>query len=198
MHAALRTLRDEHAALRALLRTVMLMLAQSRASGRVPDFGALRAMLFYIAEFPEQRHHLKESQLLFPLLRARTPLARDVLDRLDLEHVRGEARIRDLEHALTAWEMLGAARAGAFERAMRRYEEFYLGHMTLEEEEILPLAERALSETDWRHLDAEMAGEADPLTGREPEEPYKALFARILDLVPAPFGFGPPATIPPS
>jgi len=35
MHAALCLLRDEHAALSALLRTVMLMLAQSRASGRV-------------------------------------------------------------------------------------------------------------------------------------------------------------------
>jgi len=198
MHAALSLLRDEHAALSALLRTVMLMLAQSRASGRAPDFGALRAMLFYIAEFPEQRHHQKESRLLFPLLRARTPLAREVLDRLDREHACGEARIRELEHALTAWEMLGAARADAFEHAMRRYEAFYLAHMALEEEEILPLAERALSETDWRHLDAEMAGEADPLTGRAPEEPYKALFARILDRVPEPFGFGPPATIPPS
>ena len=71
MHAALRTLRDEHAALSALLRTVMLMLAQARASGRQPDFGALRAILFYIAEFPEKRHHRKESQLLFPRLRAR-------------------------------------------------------------------------------------------------------------------------------
>src|SRR3954469_20065439 len=135
MHAALRTLRDEHAALSALLRTVTLMLAQTRACGRPPDFGAPRAMLFYIAEFPEQRHHLKESQLLFPLLRARTPLARDALDQLDLDHARGEARIRELEHALNAWELLGPSRADAFERAMRRYDEFYRRHMALEEEE---------------------------------------------------------------
>jgi len=193
MHAALRTLRDEHAALSALLRTVTLMLAQVRASGRPADFGALRAMLFYVAEFPERRHHLKESQLLFPLLRARTPLARDALDQLDQEHALGEARIRELEHALTAWEMLGGSRADAFERAMRAYAEFYRRHMVLEEDEILPLAERALSEDDWRHLDAEMAGEPDPLTGREPEAEYRALFARILDLVPEPFGFAPPA-----
>jgi len=196
MHAALRTLRDEHAALSALLRTVMLMLAQSRASGRMPDFGALRAMLFYVAEFPERRHHLKESQLLFPLLRARTPLARDVLDRLDQEHARGEARIRELEHALTAWELLGSARADDFERAMQRYEAFYRRHMALEEDEILPLAEQALSEDDWMHLDAEMTGEADPLTGREPEDEYRGLFARILARVPAPFGLGEPAGPP--
>jgi len=193
MHAALRTLADEHAALSALLRTMMLMLAQARASGRAPDFGALRAMLFYVAEFPERRHHLKESQLLFPLLRARTPMARDVLDRLDAEHACGEARIRELEHALTAWEMLGATRADAFERAMQRYEAFYRRHMALEEDEILPLAEQALSEEDWAQLDTEMAGQADPLTGRAPEEEYRALFERILDLVPAPFGFATPA-----
>ena len=196
MHAAVRTLRDEHAALAAMLRTASLLLAQARASGRSPDFGALRAILFYVAEFPEKRHHRKESLLLFPRLRARTPLARGVLDRLDSEHAQGEARIRDLEHALTAWEMLGAPRAQDFERALRRYEAFYRRHMSLEEETILPLAEQALTEEDWMHLDAEIASEPDPLTGRAPGAEFQALFERILDLVPEPFGFATRAAPP--
>ena len=191
MHAALRTLRDEHAALSALLRTLLLMLAQSRGGGHPPDFAALRAMLFYVAEFPEKRHHRKESRLLFPLLRARTPLARSVLDRLDQEHDCGEARIRELEHALTAYEVLGAPRAEAFEQAARRYVAFYLEHMAIEEDTVLPLAERALTEDDWRQLDEELAGEPDPLTGRLPDAEWSALFDRILHLVPAPFGLAP-------
>jgi hypothetical protein len=38
--------------------------------GAPPPFDVLRAMLFYIDEFPERLHHTKESELLFPKLRA--------------------------------------------------------------------------------------------------------------------------------
>ena len=189
MRAALRVLRDEHSALSALLHTLVLMLAQARGANRAPDFGALRAMLFYVDEFPEKRHHRKESALLFPRLRARVPLAREILDRLDDDHERGHVRIRDVEHALTEYEMLGAARAAAFEGALRRYVDFYRAHMALEEDEVFPLAERHLTEEDWFHLDADLADEPDPLTGRSADEEYRALFDRIVDLVPAPFGF---------
>jgi hemerythrin-like domain-containing protein len=191
MRPALRVLRDEHGALAALLHTLVMMVAQARVGGHPPDFGALRAMLFYVSEFPEKRHHRKESEMLFPRLRARTPLARGVFDQLDEEHERGQARIRTLEHELTAYEILGDARADAFEQALRRYVEFYRAHMALEEHVIFPLAERHLTEEDWLHLDADLTGEPDPLTGRLPGEEYRALFDRIVDLVPAPFGLAP-------
>ena len=93
-HAALIVIRDEHAALAAMLRSILLLLARHREQGTQPDFAALRAMLFYVDEFPEKRHHRKESDLLFPKLRAHTPLSRDLLDRLDEDHARGELRIR--------------------------------------------------------------------------------------------------------
>lgn len=192
MHAVLRRLRDEHDALSALLRTLLQMLAQSRATHRPPDFGALRAMLFYVAEFPEKHHHRKESQFLFPCLRARTPMARAMLDRLDEDHARGEGRIRELEHALTAWELVGDARADAFQSVLQRYADFYREHMALEERTILPLAERYLTDEDWAHLDIEMRGEPDPLTGDLPDAAYRALFDRIVGLVPAPWGLAAP------
>ncbi|HSV78198.1 MAG TPA: hemerythrin domain-containing protein, partial [Ramlibacter sp.] len=94
MHEATRIIRDEHAALSAMLRSILLLLAEHRRKGTLPDFAVLRAMLFYVDEFPEQRHHRKESQLLFPKLRARTPISRELLDRLDDDHDRGERKIR--------------------------------------------------------------------------------------------------------
>ncbi len=190
MRATLRILRDEHSALASLLRTLLLVLAESRSRGTDPDFAVLRAMLFYVAEFPEKRHHRKESDLLFPKLRARTPLSRVLLDHLDEDHVRGEAKIRELEHALSAFEFLGDSRREAFETAARQYVDFYMTHMTLEEREILPLAERVLTPQDWDELDIAMARDPDPLAGHEPEEAYRALFARILVAVPAPLGLG--------
>jgi hemerythrin-like domain-containing protein len=179
MHSTIRILRSEHVALVGLLRTATSMAASSRELGQAPDFGRLRAMLFYIAEFPERHHHRKESELLFPRLRARTPLARALLDHLEDDHARGETRTRDLEHALVAFEMLGESRRAAFETALERYVDFYLVHMALEEREVFPLAERVLQARDWEELDVEFGAGIDPLTGAAPEAEYASLLERI-------------------
>ena len=190
-HATTRIILEEHAALSAMLRSIVLLLAQHRQQATLPDFAHLRAMLFYVDEFPEQRHHRKESELLFPKLRARTPMSRDLLDHLDEDHARGERNIRELEHSLLAFEMMGEPRRHGFEQAAQRYVDFYLAHMALEEKEILPLAERVLTDDDWAQLDEAFCANRDPLTGYEPEAPYRALFTRIVNLLPAPIGLGP-------
>jgi hemerythrin-like domain-containing protein len=189
-HLTLTVIRDEHQALAAMLRSILLLLQQHRRQGTLPDFSALRAMIFYVDEFPEKRHHKQESELLFPKLRARSPLFRDVLDRLDEDHARGERAIRDLEHSLLAFEMMGEARREAFEKAAQRYVDFYLTHMALEEQTILPLAEQVLRPEDWAELDTAFARNRDPLTGHPPADEYRALFSRIVNSVPAPIGLG--------
>jgi hemerythrin-like domain-containing protein len=190
-HVAVRVIRQEHAALAAMLRSIVMLLEQHRRKRTLPDFAVLRAMLFYVDEFPEKRHHRKETELLFPKLRARTPLSRELMDKLDNDHAWGERKIRNVEHALLAFEMLGEPRRDAFEEAMGRYVDFYLEHMAQEEREILPLAERVLSEDDWRDLDEAFATNRDPLTGHVADLEYSALFTRIVNLVPAPIGLGP-------
>ena len=185
MHSTIRILRSEHAALVALLRAATSMVVRSRERAELPDFGLLRAMLFYIAEFPERHHHRKESELLFARLRARTPLARPLLDHLDGEHAHGEARIRELEHALTAFEMLGEPRRAAFEAALERYVDFYLVHMSVEEREVFPLAEQVLHVRDWAELDVEFAAAADPLTGAAPDADFVGLLERLRPHLPA-------------
>jgi hemerythrin-like domain-containing protein len=184
-HAAIRVLREEHQALSTMLSSFLVLLTQQRTpQAPAPDFAALRAILFYIDEFPERRHHRKESELLFPKLRARTPLARELIDRLESDHARGERRIRDLQHALLAYEMLGESRREAFEKAARKYVDFYFAHIATEESEILPLAERVLGARDWDELD-EAFSRSEPAGGTEAE--YQALFSRIACAVPAAF-----------
>ena len=152
-HPSLTIIRDEHGALSAMLRSLSMLLAEHRRHGSLPDFSVLRAMLFYVDEFPEQLHHTKESELLFPKLRARCPEIASVLDKLDRDHARGEKAIRDLEHDLLAFEVLGEPRRAAFEQAVDRYIDFYLSHMRIEEEQVLPLAMKHLSAADWKELD---------------------------------------------
>ena len=187
---ALRVIRDEHRALASMLRSLILLLDQDRRSGAAPDFGVLRAMLFYLDEFPERLHHKKESQLLFPALRRHSNELREVLDQLDREHGTGEQAIRELEHLLLAYEMLGESRRDAFEQAARQYVEHYLAHMSVEEDVVLPLAQRLLSPEEWREIDEAFEANRDPLAGHEPDAEYRPLFQRILNRAPAPIGLG--------
>lgn len=190
--AALKIIHDEHAALAVMLRTMGVLLAAYRKHGAAPDFGLFRAMLFYVDEFPEQLHHAKESALLFPRLRERAPGLSAVLDQLDRDHARGGEAIRDLEHALLGFEMMGEARRAAFEQMLETYVGFCLEHMRIEEAEVLPIAEQVLGPEDWAALDAAFRQNRDPLTGHAPADDYRELFTRIVDKVPAPFGLGPP------
>jgi hemerythrin-like domain-containing protein len=168
-----------------------MMLVHARREDALPDFGVLRAMLFYVDEFPERLHHPKESELLFPKILARAPELKPVLDRLDTDHARGEKAIRELEHSLLAFEVLGESRRDTFETAVDRYVRAYLDHMSVEETEILPAARRLLTEADWAELDAAFATHKDPLTGHEPSDEYRQMFSRIVMQAPAPIGLGP-------
>ena len=47
-HATLSIIRHEHRALSAMLSSILLLLRDHRRHGTLPDFGALRAMLFYV------------------------------------------------------------------------------------------------------------------------------------------------------
>jgi hemerythrin-like domain-containing protein len=187
---ALRIIRNEHETLAAVLRSMTLLVRDARRHNRVPDFRVLRAMLFYVDEFPERLHHVKETAMLFPRLRECTPAATAVLARLDREHKTGGARIRELEHKLIAWELLGEPRRDAFERALDEYVAFYIEHMRVEETEVLPLALAHFGEADWLMLERAFGAHRDPLITPSPETPYVELFRTIVNTTPAPYGLG--------
>ena len=189
-HASLTIIRHEHRALSAMLRSILLLLGEHRRRGTLPDFGALRAMLFYIDEFPEKLHHPKESRLLFPKLRGHGVQSDAVLDQLDRDHTRGEHAIRQIEHALLSFEMMGdgnqrEARRATFETAMTLYVRFYIEHMRIEENEVLPLAEAVLGAEEWAALDTAFLSNRDPLAGCDAVAAYRPLFTKILDALPS-------------
>lgn len=189
-HPSLKIIHAEHDALSAMLSSLHFLVQHYQRTQVAPDFHVLRSMLFYIDEFPEQRHHRKETELLFPLIRSRTDEINEALDKLDRDHVASERAIRTLEHALLKWEMLGEPRRAEFEQALLRYTELYRAHMALEEQSVLPVAQKVLQDADWTQLDAAFESNRDPLTGQTPEAEYEALFSRIVRTAPAPIGLG--------
>jgi hemerythrin-like domain-containing protein len=191
VHESLRIIRDEHTALAAMLRSLSMMVKRGPADAPDKFFDVLRAMLFYIDEFPERLHHPKETELLFPKVARVAPQVLPAIERLEKDHMQGESAVRELQHHLLAWELLGESRREAFEAAAAQYIRFYLEHMQLEEKEILPQAEKSLSAQDWEELDAAFARNRDPLSGTYPRDPlYDRLFTRIVMIAPEPIGLG--------
>ena len=189
--SSIHIIRDEHTALAAMLRSLGTMV--DRGPGAHPQnyFDVLRAMLFYIEDFPERLHHPKETKLLFPKVAERVPETRNLIALLDREHELGETNVRELQHRLLTWELLGESRREAFSVASKRFLGFYLEHMQLEENVILPAAIKVLSAEDWKEIDAVFEANCDPLTGKYPRDPmYDELFTRIVNQVPAPIGLG--------
>ena len=190
-HESIRIIRDEHSALAAMLQSLRMMV--KRGPGNEPEhfFDVLRAMLFYIDEFPERLHHTKETELLFPPVAARSPHVREVIERLEKDHAHGESTVREIQHLLLAWELIGESRRAEFEEAVNRYLDFYLEHMRLEETVVIPEAQKVLTDQDWKALDEAFATNCDPLTGKYPRDPaYDRLFTRIVMQAPAPIGLG--------
>ena len=191
VHESIRIIRDEHAALAAMLKSMGLMIDRGPSNNVAGFFDVLRAMLFYIDEFPERLHHPKESNLLFPRVARLAPQTLSTIVKLEQDHENGEVAVRELQHLLLAWELVGEARRAAFEVAAKKYLDFYLEHMRLEEAVILLAAQEVLSDADWQELDAAFASNCDPLLGRYPRDPsYDLLFTRIVMRAPAPIGLG--------
>ena len=190
-HLTLQIIRDEHAAVAAVLRSLTMMIQRGPEEEPERFFDVLRAMLFYIDEFPERLHHPNESNLLFPRLARAAPELMPVISRLETDHISGEGRVRELQHLLLAWELMGDARRPAFTEAAQAYVTFYLAHMRTEETELLPVAARVLDDSDWVLLDAAFERSHDPLAKGGTYDPcYDRLFTRILTRAPAPIGVG--------
>jgi hemerythrin-like domain-containing protein len=190
-HTSLEIIRDEHAALAAMLQSMRMLVDRGPGDDPRQFFDVLRAMLYYIDEFPERLHHPKETELLFPRVLKAMPELGVAVARLDHDHEYTEKAVREIQHLLVGWEMLGEARRQAFIDGFTRYINLYMAHMDLEESEILPAAQKYLSEADWQALDEAFEQNCDPLTGKyKPDPAYERLFTRIVSTAPAPIGVG--------
>ncbi len=191
MREAIRTIKDEHRSIAAVLHGLLFMTRETHERGTPPDFRVLRAMLDYIVSFPEKLHHPKEDRYLFETLRERSEVAVALIDELQGEHVLGDQLLRRLQNVLLTYENQGAAKADAFRAAVEEYADFHWAHMRREEDELLPLAEKVLTESDWSAIAAAFKENDDPLFGIKPKEELQQLFRRVVTIAPPPIGVGP-------
>jgi len=191
MHKAARILHEEHLTISAVLQALQHLARMAQDPGVKADFNAFHAMIHYIDAFPERLHHPKEDQVLFARLAQKSAEARPLVDKLKAEHVEGARLVRDLEAAVRKYEELWPRGAQDFAAAVQAYADFHWRHMRSEEQDLLPLAERALSEEDWAAVEHAFAQNEDPIADLRGQD-FDKLYTRILSLAPAPIGLGEP------
>lgn len=190
MHPALRVISLEHRSIASVLSGLSHFAERGLEGAKVPDARVFRAMLHYLDLFAERMHHPKEDAFLFARLRSRTRLADDVLDRLQEDHFFGAGALRAVEHAFLRYEEGGAPFFADFAHEVRRYVAFHREHMRLEETFVFPMAERELTEEDWRAIEIAFSANVDPLASPEQAHDLETLFTRIVTITPAPIGVG--------
>ncbi len=182
--AAIALLKDEHLAIASVLYGLRSAIGRIRDGG-APDFRLLRALLDYIVGFPERLHHPKEDRYLFAALVRRDPGASPLIEALQAEHALGAAMIAALAQALATYAAEGTSRFIEFACAADAYVDFHWRHMTREEDVLLPLALRRLTQGDWAEIARAFRDNDNPLSGVKPRDEAEALYRRILALVPA-------------
>ena len=185
---AMRILMDEHQSLAAIIHAIRHMIKEIGAGRLQPDPDLLGHMIEYITQVPDKLHHPKEDEVLFRILREHVPEACSLIDKLQADHVEGARHTGQLETALARYRSEGGPAFAAFETLARGYVDAMTRHIRLEEAELLPLARKGLSATDWAEIDAAFEANRDPWSG--PTGEYRALYSRIVNLVPAPYGLG--------
>ena len=175
-------IRDEHRRLTAIVRSAEYLTLDAAHRNVAPDAELLGMIFDYIDSFPDRLHHPKEDEYLFDVLRRQTSELDEILDELQVEHIRGRALISKLRGLLVRCRAGGTAVAEELASAVAEYAAFHEKHVRKEEEVVLPMAERLISSADWR-IASDVFGGPDQL--RLAEE-FRRLFQLIMRVAPPP------------
>ena len=186
-HTSIRLIKEEHRSIAAVLHAAEHLVGKAVSTGMPPDFKLLHAILYYLREFPERRHHPNEDRVLFARIKARTHEADTAIAELEDEHRRGGRMLQSLTIALENWEA-GAVDVRLFAQVLSSFTIFYWAHMEKEETDVLPVAERSLSNEDWHDIHALFESHEDPMFGDDTANEFRNLFSRIILLAPPPNG----------
>jgi len=178
--AAVDALKTEHRNLGQVLNCLSDEVERIRGLDEKPDLDLLFSIVYYIRVFPDRYHHPKEDEYLFKRLRRRTNEADRVLGELEREHAHFERLLKTLEQALRDYDQRYPNGLGELARQVEEYLEIQWQHMRKEEEQVLPIAEKALRDEDWAAMNNAFLHHDDPMFGENVRTGFEALRHRIV------------------
>jgi hemerythrin-like domain-containing protein len=187
---AVNIIKEEHLAVAAVLYCLRFHANQFRYEKQAPDFPLLHAILEYLSSHPDRCHHPKEESVLFAAIARRTREADQLIGQLEGDHQDSYAMVEHLKLELRAFHDGAPLAAINFFNVAEGYAALQHAHMRSEEDVLLPLAERVLTAEDWSEINAGFRKNDNPLFGIRPKQEADRLYRRILELAPAPLGYG--------
>lgn len=109
-------------------------------------------------------HHQTEDQYLYPMVRAVSPGAAELLDDMDADHAAIQPAMDAVDAAAAGYALASSARDELL-ATLDALSEVLLPHLRREEEETMPVVSATLTERQWRDLDQEH--NIKPLSKRE-------------------------------
>jgi hemerythrin-like domain-containing protein len=97
-----------------------------------------------------ENHHLAEDAALFPTLRSVLPSSADILDEMERQHHSLDDLLHHSNRLISQWAQTPTAEMStAVHSALSDVRGLLSGHLSMEEEEALPLVEEHLSVEQW-------------------------------------------------
>jgi hemerythrin-like domain-containing protein/nucleotide-binding universal stress UspA family protein len=174
---------DEHRSLAVVVNCMRAMVADAARGGQL-ELPALRHMLQYLREFPQQLHHPKEELHLHQRLRERCPETHTMLAKLENQHAVESEAVQRLAQLVEQCSTDQARALPELQDAVDAFARSTWDHMALEERELLPMARRHLNDDDWLQIAAAFDSNNDPAFGRYEAAELRQLFTRIARLAP--------------
>lgn len=113
----------------------------------------LRSVVEFLRVYADQRHHLREETMLFPLLIKRGVPARGCpIGGLNHEHENGRSLVSALDAQITNYEKLRPEADKALQQTLQEIIELYHHHLWMEDAMVFPMAETLISEEDDHDL----------------------------------------------
>jgi hemerythrin-like domain-containing protein len=177
MSKDIRTLQDEHKNFGKLLDLLGSQL-QRFHQGQRPNYELMQDIMYYMTRYSDHFHHPKEDLIFNKLLEHEASIWPIVGDLLAQHRTIVELGV-NLYREISAIVSEAILARTTITESCQGYIDGMRHHMSIEEEQLFPLADTLLLEEDWTEINAVMTAGMDPLFGKVVEERYQTLLKEI-------------------
>jgi hemerythrin-like domain-containing protein len=161
MHKLLEKLSRDHRNLEKILAVLTTQLDHFFA-GRESNFDLKIELMEYLEAFADQGHHPLEN-LIYEVARKRIKGQDELFQRLAKQHKDLNRLTRNFRHSLEGIMQEAVMSRAELETQGREYIALQHLHLALEDHEVFPLLDAALTEDDWNMINTNMPRHDDPV-----------------------------------
>lgn len=177
MHPLLQRLHLDHRNLSTLLAVLEKQLDDFHV-GEEHDIDLMCELMDYVESYEDQVHHPTEDRI-FEKLKAATDDKRVAVETLQEQHQILADMSKAFGASLNAILHEGVVLRHEVEAQGRGMVKMLKQHMTLEDSEVFPLAERTLSDEDWAAISEQAPSINDPVFGNPDPVRFRTLFQHL-------------------